>query len=76
VRRIGSPNAAGVYALSPQHTAIWGAMQSLGQLIAMVTINPLSDRLGRKYTLYALWLVLLGVGDLLETRRALINCSL
>lgn len=61
VRRIGRPNAAGVYALDPDHTAIWGAMQSLGQLIAMVFVNPLSDTFGRKYTLYFLWLVLLGV---------------
>jgi len=61
VRRIGYPNPAGIYALKPQHTAIWGAMQSLGQLIAMVLVNPVSDRLGRKYTLYLLWLVLLGV---------------
>ena len=66
VRKIGRQNATGVYALAPNHTAIWGAMQSLGQLIAMVFINPLSDTFGRKYTLYFLWFVLLGVRHLLS----------
>jgi len=56
------PNATtGAYALKPGNTALWGAMQSLGQLIAMIFINPISDKLGRKYTLYFLWLILCGV---------------
>lgn len=61
VRRIGYPTASGSYALRPNDTALWGALQSLGQLIAMISVNPISDRLGRKYTLYFLWVVLLGV---------------
>jgi MFS family permease len=39
-------------------------MQSLGQLIAMVFVNPISDKFGRKYTLYFLWTVLLTVSGL------------
>lgn len=63
VRRIGIQGASGAYALRPNDTALWGALQSLGQLIAMVFVNPISDRLGRKYTLYFLWIVLLGVSQ-------------
>ncbi|WRT68753.1 uncharacterized protein IL334_005733 [Kwoniella shivajii] len=48
------------YALKPQSTAIWGALQSLGQLVGMVLLNPVSDRIGRKMTLYLLWTILLG----------------
>lgn len=36
-------------------------MQSLGQMIAMVGLNPISDRIGRKWTLYVLWCILCGV---------------
>lgn len=36
-------------------------MQSLGQLVGMVLLNPVSDRIGRKSTLYVLWLLLAGV---------------
>lgn len=46
---------------------------SLGQMIAMVSLNPISDRIGRKWTLYALWCILFAVSLLsqLQTRR---NC--
>ena len=47
--------------LNPQHTALWGAMQSLGQIIGMVGLSPISDRIGRKMTLYVLWLILAAV---------------
>lgn len=33
-------------------------MQSLGQLIGMLLLNPISDRIGRKVTLYVLWVLL------------------
>ncbi|OCF35836.1 sugar transporter [Kwoniella heveanensis BCC8398] len=58
--------ATGKYALNPQHTALWGALQSLGQLIGMVLLNPISDKIGRKMTLYVLWVILLG-SILIET---------
>jgi MFS family permease len=61
VRQVGFPDAKGVYKLNPSHTALWGALQSLGQLIAMLFLTPISDRIGRKMTLYALWIILLGV---------------
>lgn len=35
-------------------------MQSLGQLIGMLLLNPISDRIGRKVTLYVLWVLLAG----------------
>jgi len=66
IRQIGFQNAAGTYVLNANHTALWGAMQSLGQLIGMVFINPISDRIGRKMTLYVLWLFLFAVRPLLQ----------
>lgn len=60
-RKIGFPNAQGKYALNANYTSLWGAVQSLGQLLAMIFINPISDRVGRKYTLYSLWVVLCAV---------------
>ena len=36
-------------------------MQSLGQMVGMLFLNPVSDTLGRKVTLYVLWIILLGV---------------
>lgn len=41
-------------------------MQSLGQLIGMLLLNLISDRIGRKVTLYVLW-VLLNGSLLIET---------
>lgn len=62
MRQLGSYNEkTGKYALPPNATALWGAMQSLGQLIGMIFLNPVSDRIGRKYTLYLLWVILAGV---------------
>jgi MFS family permease len=62
IERVGFPNAQGVYALNAQYTALWGAMQSLGQMVGMIFLNPISDRIGRKMTLFVLWLILFGVG--------------
>lgn len=50
----------GKYALHSDYTALWGAMQSVGQLVGMVFMSPISDRVGRKCTLYLLWIVLAG----------------
>lgn len=61
IRQVGFQNAEGEYYLNANYTALWGAMQSLGQLIGMVILNPISDRIGRKVTLYVLWTVLLAV---------------
>ena len=55
---MGFRNAHGVFTLNAQHTALWGAMQSLGQLVGMVLLNPVSDRIGRKMTMYMLWIIL------------------
>ncbi|KAM9875955.1 hypothetical protein VD0002_g7282 [Verticillium dahliae] len=61
VNHIGFLNAAGTkHVLNAQHTALWGAMQSLGQLVGMLFLNPVSDRIGRKMTMYVLWVVLAG----------------
>src|ERR1700712_2633856 len=60
-QRLGFQNSQGKYYLKAQYTALWGAMQSLGQLLGMVFLNPVSDRLGRKTTLYVLWIILVGV---------------
>nr|XP_036575076.1 MFS alpha-glucoside [Colletotrichum truncatum]KAF6781586.1 MFS alpha-glucoside [Colletotrichum truncatum] len=57
---VGFRNQAGIYTLKAEYTALWGAMQSLGQLIGQVLLNPISDRLGRKQTLYFLWVLLAG----------------
>ena len=61
IRHVGFQNSEGDYYLNANYTALWGAMQSLGQLIGMVFLNPVSDRIGRKVTLYVLWIVLLAV---------------
>ncbi|WVF67376.1 hypothetical protein IAT40_002131 [Kwoniella sp. CBS 6097] len=66
VARVGEPNAAGKIALTTHATATWGALQSFGQLIGMWLLTPVSDRIGRKYMLYLLWLILLG-SILIET---------
>ncbi|KAL4876472.1 MFS general substrate transporter [Aspergillus karnatakaensis] len=58
--RLGFLNDEGVMTLNANHTALWGAMQSLGQLLGMILLNPISDRIGRKMTLYVLWVILAG----------------
>jgi MFS family permease len=58
---MGFPNGKGVYTLNAKYTALWGALQSLGQLVGMVLLNPVSDRIGRKMTMYLLWIILAGV---------------
>ncbi|KAJ0419747.1 MFS general substrate transporter [Aspergillus carlsbadensis] len=55
---LGFRNSEGEMTLNANHTALWGAMQSLGQLVGMLGLNPISDRIGRKMTLYALWIIL------------------
>ncbi|KAI9157947.1 sugar transporter [Paramyrothecium foliicola] len=58
IRHLGFPDGEGGYYLKAEYTALWGAMQSLGQLIGMVCLNPVSDKIGRKMTLYLLWILL------------------
>ncbi|KAK8850771.1 hypothetical protein IAR55_004691 [Kwoniella newhampshirensis] len=65
-RQVGFKNSKGVYVLNANNTALWGALQSLGQLVGMLALNPISDKIGRKYTLYALWLIL-AVSLIIET---------
>ncbi|WVQ79774.1 hypothetical protein IAT38_001874 [Cryptococcus sp. DSM 104549] len=61
IEHVGFLNeATGKYALKPEYTALWGALQSLGQLVGMVLLNPVSDKIGRKMTLYLLWVILCG----------------
>ncbi|KAM0547260.1 hypothetical protein ACHAPJ_010522 [Fusarium lateritium] len=60
IKHIGLVNAEGEHVLNADHTALWGAMQSLGQLVAMVFMSPISDSIGRKMTLYILWVILAG----------------
>ncbi|PVH79891.1 MFS general substrate transporter [Cadophora sp. DSE1049] len=60
INHMGFQNEAGVYQLNAQYTALWGAMQSLGQLTGMVLLNPISDLIGRKMTMYTLWIILAG----------------
>ncbi|KAL4867811.1 hypothetical protein BDV12DRAFT_209528 [Aspergillus spectabilis] len=58
IRHIGHPDSEGEYVLNANHTSLWGAMQSLGQLVAMIFISPVSDAIGRKMTMYVLWVIL------------------
>ncbi|KAL2676510.1 hypothetical protein Neosp_010270 [[Neocosmospora] mangrovei] len=60
IKHIGFLNKEGKSVLNANHTALWGAMQSLGQLVAMVFMSPISDAIGRKMTLYTLWVILAG----------------
>ncbi|ODN93565.1 sugar transporter [Cryptococcus wingfieldii CBS 7118] len=61
VEHIGQMNpTTGAYALTSSSTALWGALQSLGQIVGMVLLNPVSDKIGRKMTLYLLWCILFG----------------
>lgn len=64
-QHVGFLNNKGVYTLNANYTALWGAMQSLGQLIGMVLLNPISDLIGRKMTLYVIWVILAGVSSFL-----------
>ncbi|PSN71411.1 MFS general substrate transporter [Corynespora cassiicola Philippines] len=66
IQHLGFQNAEGEWYLKAHYTALWGAMQSLGQLIGMVLLNPISDRIGRKMTLYVLW-ILLAASLVIET---------
>ncbi|KAK5172683.1 uncharacterized protein LTR77_002803 [Saxophila tyrrhenica] len=66
IRHVGFLNDEGEYELNADHTALWGAMQSLGQMVGMLFLNPISDALGRKATLYVLWVIHCGA-ILLET---------
>jgi MFS family permease len=61
IRHIGHPDGDGDYVLNANHTSLWGAMQSLGQLVAMIGISPVSDAIGRKWTMYVLWIILAAV---------------
>ncbi|KAL4878200.1 MFS general substrate transporter [Aspergillus karnatakaensis] len=58
IRHIGHLDGEGEYVLNANHTSLWGAMQSLGQLVAMIGISPVSDAIGRKMTMYVLWVIL------------------
>jgi len=58
INHFGFPDATGRYTLDANYTALWGALQSLGQLIGMVLLNPVSDKIGRKMTMYLLWVIL------------------
>lgn len=58
---MGTTDDKGKYVINANHNALWDALQSLGQMIAMVGMNPISDRIGRKWTLYTLWMVLCSV---------------
>lgn len=60
IQHFGFQNEQGRWYLEARYTALWGAMQSLGQLIGMLLLNPISDRIGRKVTLYILWVLLAG----------------
>ncbi|OWZ61036.1 hypothetical protein AYX15_06740 [Cryptococcus neoformans] len=61
INRVGQLDPeTGKYVLTSSSTALWGALQSLGQLTGMVLLNPVSDKIGRKMTLYLLWCILLG----------------
>ncbi|KFY81283.1 hypothetical protein V500_11544 [Pseudogymnoascus sp. VKM F-4518 (FW-2643)] len=60
INKVGFPNAEGVYTLHADYTALWGAMQSLGQLVGMLLLNPISDKVGRKMTMYILWAIICG----------------
>jgi MFS family permease len=64
INHMGFPGKDGQYTLHANYTALWGAMQSLGQLVGMVFLNPVSDRIGRKTTLYCLWVILAAVSSL------------
>ncbi|KAM5353514.1 hypothetical protein ACJ41O_000164 [Fusarium nematophilum] len=60
IDHVGFPNDEGKKVLNANYTALWGAMQSLGQLVAMVFMSPISDAIGRKMTMYTLWVILAG----------------
>lgn len=64
INHVGFMTDDGEIHLKANYTALWGAMQSLGQLVGMVLMNPISDIVGRKMTLYALWVVLAAVSHL------------
>ncbi|KAI9151333.1 sugar transporter [Paramyrothecium foliicola] len=66
ISHVGFPNEDGEYMLNANYTALWGALQSLGQLIGMLSLNVVSDKIGRKMTLYVLW-VILAASLILET---------
>ncbi|KAM6522876.1 hypothetical protein FALCPG4_012491 [Fusarium falciforme] len=66
INHVGFVTESGEIHLKANYTALWGAMQSLGQLLGMILMNPISDIIGRKMTMYALW-VILAASLILET---------
>ncbi|KAH7121442.1 general substrate transporter [Dactylonectria macrodidyma] len=60
INHVGFLTDEGEIHLKANYTALWGAMQSLGQLVGMVLMNPISDMIGRKMTMYTLWIILAG----------------
>ena len=64
IQKIGFPDENGDYYLKAEYTSLWGALQSFGQLVGMILLNPISDLIGRKMTLYLLWVILVGVSRL------------
>lgn len=69
INHVGFVTESGEIHLKANYTALWGAMQSLGQLLGMILMNPISDIIGRKMTMYALWVVLAAVGYLKSCPR-------
>ncbi|PCH03906.1 Major facilitator superfamily domain, general substrate transporter [Penicillium occitanis (nom. inval.)] len=60
INHLGYPDKTGKISLNANYTALWGAMQSLGQLVGMVLLNPIADKIGRKPMLYVTWVILAG----------------
>lgn len=44
--------------LDPTHVSVWGGMLSTGQFIGVGLLQLVTDKLGRKNAMHAIWLTL------------------
>lgn len=47
--------------LNPTHVALWGGMLSTGQFVGVGLLQIVTDKVGRKWSMYITWLSLVVV---------------
>lgn len=60
---MGRTGTDGIKVINSNHIVVWGALQSIGEMVGMVSLTPVSDHYGRKTTMIVIWFILVGVSD-------------